>query len=78
MNVFNNTKKPDVFKEFYKKTFPIEERINNRELNVILNEELKKNNININYKYGVYNNDLATKLKSRQQKTNHSNWLWWR
>ena len=32
----------DVFKEFYKKTFPIEERINNRELNVILNEELKK------------------------------------
>ena len=54
----------DVFKEFYKKTFPIEDRINNRELNVILNEELKKNNININYKYGVYNNGLATKLKS--------------
>ena len=54
----------DVFKEFYKKVFPIEERINNRELNVVLNEELKKNNIDIKYKYGVYNNDLATKLKS--------------
>ena len=26
----------DVFKDFYKKTFPIEDRINNRELNIIL------------------------------------------
>ena len=53
----------DVFKD-YKKTFPIEERINNRELNATLKEELERNNINIEYKYGVYNNDLATKLKS--------------
>ena len=53
----------DVFKD-YKKTFPIEERINNRELNATLKEELERNNINIDYKYGVYNNDLATKLKS--------------
>lgn len=54
----------DVFKDFYKKTFPIEERINNRELNTILKEELTRNNIHIDYKYGVYNNHLATKLKS--------------
>lgn len=53
----------DVFKD-YKKTFPIEERINNRELNATLKEELIRNNINIDYKYGVYNNGLATKLKS--------------
>ena len=53
----------DIFKD-YKKTFPIEERINNRELNAILKEELIRNNINIEYKYGVYNNDLATNLKS--------------
>jgi len=54
----------DVFKDFYKKTFPIENRINNRELNNILKEELNRNNINIDFKYGVYNNGLATKLKS--------------
>ncbi len=54
----------DVFKDFYKKTFPIEERINNRELNNTLKDELVRNNINIDYKYGVYNNGLATKLKS--------------
>ena len=36
----------DVFKD-YKKTFPIEERINNRELNATLKEELERNNINI-------------------------------
>ena len=54
----------DVYKDFYKKTFSIEERINNREINFILKEELERNNINIDYKYGVYNNGLATKLKS--------------
>ncbi len=54
----------DVFKDFYKKTFPIEDRINNRELNIILKEELNRYNINIDFKYGVYNNGLATKLKS--------------
>ena len=32
----------DVFKDFYKKTFPIENRINNRELNNILKEELHR------------------------------------
>ncbi len=53
----------DVFND-YKKTFPIEERINNRELNITLKEELVRNNINIDFKYGVYNNGLATKLKS--------------
>ena len=54
----------DVYKDFYKKTFPIEDRINNRELNIILKEELNRYNINIDFKYGVYNNGLATKLKS--------------
>mgnify|MGYP001253306408 CR=1 FL=1 len=54
----------DVFKDFYKTTFSIEERINNREINTTLKEELERNNIKIEFKYGVYNNGLATKLKS--------------
>ena len=62
----------DVFKD-YKKTFPIEERINNRELNVILKEELERNNVSIEYKYGVYNNDLATNLKSGYYTINPEN-----
>ncbi len=44
---------------------PIHQRISNREINSTLSEELVKRNINIDFKYGVYNNDgFATKLKS--------------
>lgn len=50
--------------EVYRNTFPIEERISNREINTTLKEEFERNNINIDFKYGVYNNGLATKLKS--------------
>lgn len=49
----------------YRKVNPIESRISNREINYTLKNELEKRNINIDFKYGVYNNDgLATKLKS--------------
>lgn len=49
----------------YRKISPIENRISNREINNTLKEELKKRNIHIDFKYGVYNNDgFATKLKS--------------
>tara|TARA_R110000787_G_scaffold234375_7_gene341277 strand:- start:2899 stop:4488 length:1590 start_codon:yes stop_codon:yes gene_type:complete len=54
----------DFYHDSYKKTFSIEERINNREINATLKEELERNNIKIDFKYGVYNNGLATKLKS--------------
>lgn len=53
----------DLFNE-YRNEFPIHKRISNREINTTLKEELEKNNINIDFKYGVYNNELATKLKS--------------
>ena len=53
----------DVFND-YRNEFPIHQRISNREINTTLREELEKNNIDIDFKYGVYNNGLATKLKS--------------
>lgn len=48
----------------YRNEYPIYKRISNREIDNTLKEELQRNNIDIDYKYGVYNNGLATKLKS--------------
>lgn len=48
----------------YQNEYPIYKRISNREINNTLREELERNNIEIDFKYGVYNNGLATKLKS--------------
>lgn len=48
----------------YQNEFPIYKRISNREINSTLKEELQRNNIDIDFKYGVYSNGLATKLKS--------------
>ena len=53
----------DIFNERNKRV-PIHKRISNRELNNILKEEFRKRNIKINFKYGVYDNGLATSLKS--------------
>ena len=53
----------DFFNDFKKKA-PIHKRISNRELNNVLKEEFRKRNIKINFKYGVYDNGLATSLKS--------------
>lgn len=54
----------DYFKD-YNRINPIHKRINNRELNATIKDELQKRNINLDFKYGVYSNDgLATKLKS--------------
>ncbi len=43
---------------------PIHQRVSSREIDNILKEELKRRNINIDFKFGVYNNGLATKVKS--------------
>ncbi len=49
----------------YKKYKPIHQRISNKEIKTTLKEELGKRNIDIDFKYGVYNYEgLATKLKS--------------
>ena len=53
----------DLYRE-YQNEFPIHKRISNREISTTLKEELERNNIDIDFKYGVYNNGLATKLKS--------------
>ena len=48
----------------YQSIIPIHQRINNREIDATLRDELEKRDIRIDFKYGVYNNGLATKLKS--------------
>ncbi len=54
----------NVFREF-KALTPINQRVNNRELNSILKDEFAKRNINIDFKYGVYSRDgFLTNLKS--------------
>lgn len=56
------------FSEIYKdiqRIKPIHQRVSNREINTTLGEELERRNIDIDFKYGVYNNEgFATKLKS--------------
>ncbi|CAM1347385.1 sensor histidine kinase [Tenacibaculum insulae] len=46
------------------KIYPINERISNQELNNTIREELGKMNITQNFKYCVYEDGLATQLKS--------------
>lgn len=48
----------------YRATKPINQRVNSREIDNILREELKRRNINIDFKFGVYSNGLATPVKS--------------
>lgn len=43
---------------------PILQRVSNQEIVLNLNRELEQRGITTDYKYGVYNNDFATKLKS--------------
>lgn len=63
-----STLEKDQFLEVYgniQRLKPIHQRVSNREINTTLEEELMKRNIDIDFKYGVYNNEgLATKLKS--------------
>ena len=54
----------DIFKDINNRK-PIHQRVSNTELTNVLKREFKKNNINLDFKYGVYSKDnLATKLKS--------------
>ncbi|MFY0604052.1 MAG: HAMP domain-containing histidine kinase [Flavobacteriaceae bacterium] len=54
----------DVYKNIQRMK-PIHQRVGNREINSTLKEEFKKRNIDIDFKYGVYNSEgFATKLKS--------------
>jgi two-component system phosphate regulon sensor histidine kinase PhoR len=51
--------------KIYKSSFPINERIGNKDLNALLKNEFIKHGIAIDYKYGVYSKDgYLTSLKS--------------
>ncbi len=64
MKKYENFQISEITKDFKSKN-PINQRVSNRELNATIKDELKKRNINLEFKYGVYSNDgLATKLKS--------------
>lgn len=64
LDEWTDTKEIDDLYREYQREFPIHKRISNREISTTLREELARNNIEIDFKYGVYNNGLATKLKS--------------
>ena len=64
MKSFEKLQLTEITKDF-KRMGPINQRVSNRELNATIKEELKKRNVNLDFKYGVYSTDgLATKLKS--------------
>lgn len=48
----------------YQNIMPVYQRFSNRDIETTLREELDKRDIKIDVKYGVYNNGLATELKS--------------
>lgn len=55
----------DVFME-YAKGRPIHKRVSNRELELLLSQELKNRGIAIDYQYGVYSQGYPTKIRSRE------------
>ena len=57
----------DVFME-YAKTRPIHKRISNKELELLLSQELGNRNIDIDYEYGVYSQGYPTKVRSKKFK----------
>lgn len=57
----------DVFTE-YAKGRPIHKRVSKRELELLLSQELKNRNIDINYEYGVYSQGYPTKIRSKKFK----------
>ncbi|CAL2101838.1 Histidine kinase [Tenacibaculum sp. 190130A14a] len=59
----NNAQLYDTFSEI-RRRLPLNKRISNSELNATLKEEFAKRNIKQEFKYGVYEDGLATSLKS--------------
>lgn len=50
----------------YSSTIPVHKRIRSDELNFLLDQEFKTRNILTSYEFGIYNNGLATKVKSNE------------
>ena len=60
---FNRKLTEDMLRQ-RKRLYPINQRISNKELNFTIKEELAKMGITQDFKYGVYEDGLATQLKS--------------
>ena len=50
----------------YSSTIPVHKRIKTKELKLLLDREFKARNILTFYEFGIYNNGLATKVKSNE------------
>ncbi|WP_420322809.1 sensor histidine kinase [Flagellimonas sp.] len=61
----------DVFAE-YAKSQPIHKRISRKELELLLDQELRNRNIDIDFEYGVYSQGYPTKIKSKRFKFSES------
>lgn len=61
----------DVFME-YAKSRPIHKRVSKQELELLLSQELRNRNIDIDYEYGVYSQGYPTKIRSKRFKFSES------
>ncbi|MEX0312882.1 MAG: sensor histidine kinase [Allomuricauda sp.] len=61
----------DVYAEFAKSQ-PIHKRITKKELELLLDQELRNRNIDIDFEYGVYSQGYPTKIKSKRFKFSES------
>ncbi|MBJ25358.1 MAG: two-component sensor histidine kinase [Flavobacteriaceae bacterium] len=63
INIFDQAKYRSAFLD-YSSTIPIHRRVGSIELKALLEAELRTKNINTEFEFGIYNNGLATKIKS--------------
>ena len=63
INIFDQAKYRSAFLD-YSSTIPIHRRVSSFELKALLEAELRAKNINTEFEFGIYNNGLATKIKS--------------
>ncbi|MFM1879557.1 MAG: hypothetical protein RLZZ241_2423 [Bacteroidota bacterium] len=59
----------DVYREFAEK-IPIHERVSKAEIELLLNRELADHNIDIDFEYGVFSEELPTRVRSAKFKYN--------
>lgn len=63
INIFDQAKYRSAFLD-YSSTIPIHRRVSSIELKTLLESELSTKNIKTKFEFGIYNNGLATKIKS--------------
>ena len=62
----------DVYR-VYANRVPIHERVSREEIELLLDQELRNRNLEIDYEYGVYSRGLPTKVKSRKFRFDREN-----